>query len=191
MLGRKYTEDERELSRRMIKHYESFARTGSVPIFKMRSITISHLFQLVVHRNFPANRSDYTLNSLADIFCFPTYRGWWDAMNWKKKLFPELAVPSKDSENKFWGKLMVCTIEPGHRDTWHNYTHLYGWAKKVLTIWFDTGCSLNIVFLEDFKIFRTLAFLCFPSVSVCVHTLGRKNTSAAAELAEFRRITKF
>ena len=25
----------------------------------------------------------------------------------------------------------------------------------------------------DFKIFRTLAFLCFPSVSVCVHTTGR------------------
>ena len=30
-----------------------------------------------------------------------------------------------------------------------------------------TGCSWNIVFLsEDFKIFRTLAFLCFPSVSL-------------------------
>ena len=26
------------------------------------------------------------------------------------------------------------------------------------------------VFSEDFKLFRTLAFLCFPSVSVCVHT---------------------
>ena len=37
-----------------------------------------------------------------------------------------------------------------------------------------TGCSLNIVFFsEDFKIFRTLAFLCFPSVSVYVHTPGR------------------
>ena len=34
-----------------------------------------------------------------------------------------------------------------------------------------TGCSLNIVFLPIFfEIFRTLAFLCFPSVSVCVHT---------------------
>ena len=29
------------------------------------------------------------------------------------------------------------------------------------------------VFLGDFKIFRTLAFLCFPSVSVCVHIPGR------------------
>ena len=29
------------------------------------------------------------------------------------------------------------------------------------------------VFFEDFKIFRTLAFLCFLSVSVCVHTPGR------------------
>ena len=38
---------------------------------------------------------------------------------------------------------------------------------------YNTGCSLNIVFLEDFKIFRTLAFLCFFSVSVCVHTPGR------------------
>ena len=25
-------------------------------------------------------------------------------------------------------------------------------------------------FFEDFKIFRTLAFLCFPSASVCTHT---------------------
>ena len=29
------------------------------------------------------------------------------------------------------------------------------------------------VFFGDFKIFRTLAFLWFPSVSVCVHTPGR------------------
>ena len=35
-----------------------------------------------------------------------------------------------------------------------------------------------------------MAFLCFPSVSVCVHTPGRENTSAAAELAEFRKIQK-
>ena len=43
-------------------------------------------------------------------------------------------------------------------------------------VWFDfyTGCSLNIVFFfEDFKLFQTLAFLCFLSVSVCVHTPGR------------------
>ena len=39
--------------------------------------------------------------------------------------------------------------------------------------------------------FRTLAFLCFPLVSVCVHTPGRYNTSAGAELAELRKITKF
>ena len=43
------------------------------------------------------------------------------------------------------------------------------------------------VFLEDLKIFRTLAFL---SMSLCVHTPGRQNTSAAAELAEFRKIKK-
>ena len=29
------------------------------------------------------------------------------------------------------------------------------------------------VFSEDFKIFLNLAFLCFPSVPVCVHTPGR------------------
>ena len=29
------------------------------------------------------------------------------------------------------------------------------------------------VFSEDFKIFQTLAFLCSPSVSVCVHSPGR------------------
>jgi len=32
-----------------------------------------------------------------------------------------------------------------------------------------------------FKIFQTLAFPCFPSVLVCVHTPGRQNTSAAAQ----------
>ena len=47
------------------------------------------------------------------------------------------------------------------------------------------------VFYEDIKIFRTLVFLCFPSsVLVCVHTTGRKNTSVAAELVEFRNIKK-
>ena len=56
----------------------------------------------------------------------------------------------------------------------------------------STECSLNIVFFsENFEIFRTLASLCFPSVSVCEHTPDRQNTSAAAELAEFRKITKF
>ena len=43
------------------------------------------------------------------------------------------------------------------------------------------------VFSKEFRIFRTLVFLCFPSVSVCVHILGRENTSDAAELAEFRK----
>ena len=47
------------------------------------------------------------------------------------------------------------------------------------------------VFSEDFKIFLTLPFLYFPSASVCVHTTGRWKTSAEAELAEFRKITKF
>ena len=46
--------------------------------------------------------------------------------------------------------------------------------------------TLNIVFFSgDFKIFWTLTFLCFPSVSVC------GQTSASAELAEFRKNTKF
>ena len=43
------------------------------------------------------------------------------------------------------------------------------------------------VFFEDFEIFRSL----FPSVLMCVHTPDRWNTSPAAELAEFRKITKF
>ena len=45
-----------------------------------------------------------------------------------------------------------------------------------------TVCSINIVF---FCLSR------FSSVSVCVHTPGRQNTSAAAELTEFRKITTF
>ena len=35
------------------------------------------------------------------------------------------------------------------------------------------GVHLILCFFRIFKIFRTLAFLCFPSVSVCVHTPGR------------------
>ena len=38
---------------------------------------------------------------------------------------------------------------------------------------FHTGCSSNIVFSKKIKIFRTVIFLCFPSVSVCVHRPGR------------------
>ena len=49
----------------------------------------------------------------------------------------------------------------------------------------------RVFFFEDFEIFRTLAFLRFPSVSVCLYIPGRQNTSAAAGLAEFRKITKF
>ena len=46
-------------------------------------------------------------------------------------------------------------------------------------------------FFEDFEdIFWTLASRGFPSESVSVHN-GRSNTSAAAELAEFRKITTF
>ena len=53
---------------------------------------------------------------------------------------------------------------------------LHGRSKWVGNCSSYTGCSVNIVFFsEDFQIFRTLAFLCFPSVSVCVHTTtGRK-----------------
>ena len=54
-----------------------------------------------------------------------------------------------------------------------------------------TECSLNIVFfLRFWNIFQTMASLGFPSVWVSLHN-GRSNTSAAAELAEFRKITTF
>ena len=65
--------------------------------------------------------------------------------------------------------------------------------SKMFINLLDTGCSLNIVFFRRFfkDIFRTLASLSFPSVSVSVHN-GRSNTSAAAaELAEFRKIATF
>ena len=63
---------------------------------------------------------------------------------------------------------------------------IYCRASSIITLGIDsqvrniggqisgTGCSLNIVFFsENFKIFRTLAFLCYPSVAVCVHTPRR------------------
>ena len=53
-----------------------------------------------------------------------------------------------------------------------------------------TGCSLNIVFFT--KTFEYSGLWSFSVlVSVCVHTLGRQNTSAVAKLKEFRIITKF
>ena len=42
-------------------------------------------------------------------------------------------------------------------------------VKVIQKMNFLTYC----VFSKDFRIFRTLAFLCFPLVSVCVHTPGR------------------
>ena len=48
------------------------------------------------------------------------------------------------------------------------------------------------VFFEDFNIFRALAFLVFPGCQcVYTHQASMQNTSAAAELAEFRKIQKF
>ena len=54
-------------------------------------------------------------------------------------------------------------------------------ANSAVKLAAGTGCSLNFVFFsEDFKIFQTLAFLCSPSMSVCVHTPGRLKTSACS-----------
>ena len=43
--------------------------------------------------------------------------------------------------------------------------------------YFTASCSLNIVFFEDFKIFRTLAFPVFPRCQ-CVYTLQAGSTPA-------------
>ena len=44
-------------------------------------------------------------------------------------------------------------------------------GRSVMASWRYTGCSLNILFFSKyFIIFRNLVFLCFPSVSVCVHS---------------------
>ena len=61
----------------------------------------------------------------------------------------------------------------------------------IRILWFFEF-SLDIVFFfrRFWNIFRTLASLGFPSVSVSAHN-GRSNTSAAAELADFRNITTF
>ena len=52
------------------------------------------------------------------------------------------------------------------------------------------GVHYIVFFWRFLKIFRTYAFLCFPLVCT-VHTPGRQNISAATELGEFRKITKF
>ena len=71
----------------------------------------------------------------------------------------------------------------------------------MLLTWVRVFIKYCVFFSKILKyIFRTLAFLGFPSVSVYAYTvtmdfiLGppdvRSNTSAAAGLAEFRKITK-
>ena len=64
-----------------------------------------------------------------------------------------------------------------------------GWAKRWVRQYnmSVTGCSSNIVFFsKDFRIFRTLVFLCFPSVSVCVHT-HRSNPSACSRTGRVQK----
>ena len=52
----------------------------------------------------------------------------------------------------------------------------------------STGCSLNIVFFsKDFKIFRTLAFLCSPSVSVCVENQRLQENFQSSEKSKILR----
>ena len=60
--------------------------------------------------------------------------------------------------------------------------------ENIINEELHTGCSLNIVFFSElFEIFRILFSL---GVSVWTHT-RQVETSAAAELAEFRKITTF
>ena len=57
----------------------------------------------------------------------------------------------------------------------HGFTWIYNDTIRKHTIRFLLYRVLikYCVFFEDFKIIRTLVFLCFLSVSVCVHTPGR------------------
>ena len=52
---------------------------------------------------------------------------------------------------------------------------IYQISKKFFQVsWTYRVFIKYCIFLKDFKIFRTLAFFCFPSVSVCVHTHTRQ-----------------
>ena len=58
------------------------------------------------------------------------------------------------------------------------------------------GCSLNIVFIsKEFRILRTLTFICFPLVSVCVYThqAGRKPAlqQSSEKLQNFKEKTQY
>ena len=55
----------------------------------------------------------------------------------------------------------------------------------------DTGCSLNIVFFEGFKIYSGLWPLSVFPRCQCVYTMAGQIPALAAELAEFRKITTF
>ena len=54
------------------------------------------------------------------------------------------------------------------------FSSMFSARNELYRLLCRTGCSLNNVFFSRIlKYFRTLAFLCFPSVSVYVHTPGR------------------
>ena len=73
-------------------------------------------------------------------------------------------------------------------ETFNKETREKNIAVKAIYPFRSTGCSLNIVFCEIFKIYSGLWPL---SVSVSVHN-GRSNNSAgAADIPEIRKITTF
>ena len=57
-------------------------------------------------------------------------------------------------------------------------------SYEITNVIYRVFIKYCVFFPQDCRIYRTLVFLCFPLVSVYVHTPGMLNTSAAAELAE-------
>ena len=59
--------------------------------------------------------------------------------------------------------------EAGYRDACV-VLKLWSREKSILRLSYGTGCSLNIVFFPNYSKYSGL---CFPLLSMCVHTTGR------------------
>ena len=90
------------------------------------------------------------------------------SMNWSIRLRIELSCNSC-SGRFFLFSSGVKLVHSEVRLYMYLALNIYMLVGEVIYRVFIKYC----VFSKDFKIFRTLAFLCFPLVSVCVHTTGR------------------
>ena len=133
--------------------------------------------QLILGRGY--NRNRYKIPADEESFCTRDERCN-DVLEWRKLLLIIMFSHIKRNQEM---KLELCLmLKKGFSDIFYiSITDLFPFIYNLhihhfLVHFWWTMYRLFIqycCFFEYFKIFRTLAFFCFPSVSVCVYTPGR------------------